>query len=446
MEASRIPAISPVTKRLDRRREYALARKQVRESLVSVAGLIGRPVRDQGGKDIGRLVDILVRHGDATYPPVSGLIVKVGPRSSFINGSQIATLTQDEIRLSSTKNNLEDFIRRDGESLLDADVIDHQIVDVDGMRVVRSSDLYLAQLDRAFRVVGVDVSFVSFLRRIFPGAIRRRPTPDRVLDWAAVASLADGEGPVRTADSRSVLGQMRPADLADLIEDLHGREQEALIDLLEPEVAADALEEMEPQDLLGLMRGLTAQKAAELLTHMEPDESAEVLRDLREGHRESVLAAMSDENAQQLRELVEFDEKLAGGIMTTRMVIVHENQTVAQSLASLVEQTDRGATDGVVVVDDAGRLLDHVQILELVAAKPDAPMSEVIGPPWPTSVLIDTPFGEVIEEFTNNRGSSIVVVDAENKPVGHILADDLVDALVAGTERRWPWQSGGAAS
>jgi Mg/Co/Ni transporter MgtE len=82
----------------------------------------------------------------------------------------------------------------------------------------------------------------------------------------------------------------------------------------------------------------------------------------------------------------------------------------------------------------------------LVAAKPDAPMSEVIGPPWPTSVLIDTPFGEVIEEFTNNRGSSIVVVDAENKPVGHILADDLVDALVAGTERRWPWQSGGAAS
>lgn len=446
MEATRIPAISPVAKRLDRRREYALARKQVRESLVSVAGLIGRPVRDQGGRDIGRLVDILVRHGDATYPPVSGLIVKVGPRSSFIDGSQIATLTQDEIRLSSTKINLQEFTRREGESLLDADVIDHQIVDVDGMRVVRSSDLYLAQLDRAFRVVGVDVSFVSFLRRIFPGAIRRRPTPDRVLDWASVASLADGEGPVRTAESRSVLGQMRPADLADLIEDLHGREQEVLIDLLEPEVAADALEEMEPQELLGLMRGLTAAKAAKLIAHMEPDESAEVLRDLGEEHRESVLAAMSAENAKSLRELVEFADDRAGGIMTTQMVIVHESQTVTQALALMVEQKERGATDGVVVVDDEGRLLDHVQILELVAAKPDAPMSEVIGPPWPTSVLLDTPFEEVIEEFTNNRGSSIVVVDEENKPVGHILADDLVDALVEGVERRWPWQTGGGIS
>ncbi|OIQ76520.1 magnesium transporter MgtE [mine drainage metagenome] len=446
MEATRIPAISPVAKRLDKRREYALARKQVRESLVSVAGLIGRPVRDQAGHDIGRLVDILVRHGDATYPPVSGLIVKVGPRTTYIDSSQIAALNQDEIRLSSSKINLEEFTRRDGESLLDADVIDHQIVDVDGMRVVRSSDLYLAQLDRAFRVVGVDVSFVSFLRRIFPGAIRRRPTPDRVLDWGSVASLAGGEGPVRTAESRSVLGQMRPADLADLIEDLHGREQEVLIDLLEPEVAADALEEMEPQELLGLMRGLTTAKAAKLLAHMEPDESAEVLRDLGEEHRESVLAAMSDENAKSLRELVEFDDDRAGGIMTTRMVIVHESQTVAQALALMVEQKERGATDGVVVVNDSGQLLDHVQILELVAAKSEAPMSEVIGPPWPTSVLIDTPFEEVIEEFTNNRGSSIVVVDEDNKPVGHILADDLVDALVEGVERRWPWQSGGGVA
>ncbi len=446
MRATKIPAINPVAQRFVRRREYALARKQVRESLVSVAGLIGRPVRDQGGRDIGRVVDIVVRHGDATYPPVSGLIVKVGPRSSFIDGSQIATLTQDEIRLSSTKINLQEFTRRKGESLLDADVIDHQIVDVDGMQVVRSSDLYLAHLDREIRVVGVDVSFVSFLRRIFPGAIRRRPTPDRVLDWAAVASLADGEGPVRTADSRSVLGQMRPADLADLIEDLHGREQEVLIDLLEPEVAADALEEMESPELLGLIRGLTAEKAAELLTHMEPDESAEVLRDLDDEHRESVLSAMSAENAKPLRELVEFDDDRAGGIMTTHMVIVNEKETAARALAQLVAQRDRGSTDGVVVVDDVGRLLDHVQVLELLAAESSASMAEVIGPPWPTSVLIDTPFEKVIEEFTNNRGSSIVVVDTDHKPVGHILADDLVDALVEDAGRRWPWQSGGAAS
>ena len=183
------------------RRDSVLARKNIRESLVSVAGLIGRPVRDNDGLDIGKLVDVVVRHGEETYPPVSGLIVKVGQRTLFVNGARISQLTKDEIRLSSTKINLEVFQRRTGESLLDADVIDHQIVDVDGLRVVRSSDLYLAPFDKEIRVVGVDISFVSFLRRVFPGAIRRRPTPDHVVDWASVASLADGTGVVRTAGS-----------------------------------------------------------------------------------------------------------------------------------------------------------------------------------------------------------------------------------------------------
>ena len=186
--------INSVAKKIVGRRDSLLARKNIRDSLVSVAGLIGRPVRHKDGREIGRLVDVVVRHGEETYPPVSGLIVKVGQHKSFINGARISLLTKDEIRLSTTKINLEDFQRREGESLLDADVIDHQIVDVDGLRVVRSSDLYLAPFDREIRVVGVDISFVSFLRRVFPGAIRRRPTPEHVLDWASVASLTDGTG------------------------------------------------------------------------------------------------------------------------------------------------------------------------------------------------------------------------------------------------------------
>jgi hypothetical protein len=109
------------------------------------------------------------------------------------------------------------------QSLLDADVLDHQIVDVNGLRVVRSSDLYLAPLDREIRVVGVDISFKAFIRRIFPGALGRGPIPEHVIDWANVASLAYGTGVVRSTESRAALGQLRPADLADLIEDLAGR-------------------------------------------------------------------------------------------------------------------------------------------------------------------------------------------------------------------------------
>jgi CBS domain-containing protein/sporulation protein YlmC with PRC-barrel domain len=436
MKTSPVTGINTVAKKLSGRGDSVLARKNIRNSLVSVAGLIGRPVRDESGRLIGKLVDIVVRHGEETYPPVSGLIVRVGQSKSFISGQHISKFTNDEIRLSSTKVDLVDFQRRDGESLLDADVLDHQIVDVNGLRVVRSSDLYLAPLDREIRVVGVDISFRSFIRRIFPGALSRRPTPEHVVDWASVASLADTSGVVRTSGSRAVLSQLRAADIADLIEDLAGREQNALIELLDPELAADALEEMEDEELQGLLRGLSSERAAELIARMEPDESAEVLRDLDDEHRESILSSMDAKVASDLRELVSFDEALAGGIMTTHLLLTHEEDTVGAALKMLIENRERDISDGVVVVDARGRLVDHIQVIELVAAKSSALLSTLIGAPFPTAVNPDTPLKEVIEEFADNRGSSIIVVDEKRKPVGRILADDLVDALVAQSASR----------
>jgi len=439
------PSVSPintVAKRLVGRSDLLITRKSVRDSLVSLAGLIGRPVLDPEGLEIGRLVDVVVRHGQETYPPVSGLIVKVSNRKLFINGARISKLTPSSITLSSTKIDFEPFSRRPGESLLDADVLDHQIVDVDGLRVVRTSDLYLAPFNKEIRVVGVDISFVSFLRRLFPGSLSRRPTPDHVIDWASVASLTDSTGVVRTSSTRSALSQLRPADLADLIEDLAGREQGALIELLDPDLAADVLEEMEDDELEGLLRGLSAERSAELLSLMEPDESAEVLRDLDDEHRESILSAMESTTAKQLRHLVSFDEALAGGIMTTHILIVKASDSVAAALQLLVENRERESSDGVVVVDGKGKLLDHIQTVELIAASADSLVSELIAKPYPTAVTSETPIAEVVEEFSNNRGSSIIVIDEKNKPIGRILADDLVDAL---SRNRGLFSQGGVA-
>ena len=406
-----------------------LSRKTIQDSLVSLAGLIGCAVRNEDGELIGRLVDVVVRHGEDAYPPVSGLIVKVGHRKSFIEGARIAKLTHNEIRLASARLNLTDYQRREGESLLDGDVLDHQIVDVNGLRVVRSSDLYLAPLDKEIRVVGVDISFRTFLRRILPGGLGRRPVPQHVLDWSTVASLSNTSGVVKTSSSKTALSQLRPADLADLIEDLAGREQSALIEMLDPELAADALEEMEDDELQGLLRGLSEERAAELLSRMEPDESAEVLRDLDEEHREDILNLMDQKMAKQLRTLAEFDETLAGGIMTTHMITAHDGDTVGDTLKLLVENRERDISDGVVVIDSKGKLMDHIQIIELVAAKPSATLKTLMGPPYPAAVFADAPLNDVIEEFSNNRGSSIVVIDEKGKPIGRILADDLVDAM-----------------
>ncbi len=435
MKTPPVSSINTVAKKIVGRSDNALAKKSIRDSLVSVAGLIGRPVRDENGRDIGQLVDIVVRNDEATYPPVSGLIVKVGQRKSYINGAKISQISQQEIRISSLKINLEDFKRRDGESLLDADVLDHQIVDVDGLRVVRSSDLYLAPFDKEVRLVGVDISFKSFVRRLFPGNLSRVPTPEHVVDWATIASLTSDSGVVQTAGHRSKLSQLRPADLADLLEDLAGREQGAFVALLDPKLAADALEEMEEDELQGLLRGLSNDRAAELLELMEPDESAEVMRDLDEEHRDAIFAQMEKGTARELRELISFDERVAGGMMTTHMLVIKQTDTVGTALKLLIEHKERDVVDGVLVVDNRGRLVDHIQTIELVAAKSSALIETLIAAPFPTTVKIDTPLDEVIEEFSNNRGSSIVVVDVKNKPIGRILADDLVDALTSDESR-----------
>ena len=177
------------------------------------------------------------------------------------------------------------------------------------------------------------------------------------------------------------------------------------------------------------MRGLPTERAAELISQMEPDEGAEVLRDLDEGHREDILEEMDTKVSKDLRKLVSFDETLAGGIMTTHILTATEDETVGNALKLIVEHRERDISDGIIIVDEKGKLIDHIQIVELVSAKPSALLSTLVGPPYPTAVSIETRLPTVIEEFANNRGSSIIVVDEKEKPVGRILADDIIDAI-----------------
>ena len=115
--------------------------------------------------------------------------------------------------------------------------------------------------------------------------------------------------------------------------------------------------------------------------------------------------------------------------MTTHVLTAKESDSVAFALKQIVEHRDRDVSDGIVIVDEKGKLIDHIQIVELVSAKPSALLSTLVGPPYPTAVSIETRLPTVIEEFANNRGSSIIVVDEKEKPVGRILADDIIDAI-----------------
>ncbi|MGE7436328.1 MULTISPECIES: magnesium transporter MgtE N-terminal domain-containing protein [Kitasatospora] len=416
------------------------ASRAVRTSLVSLAGLIGGPVANQAGQEVGRIVDVVARlYGPEPYPPVTGLIIRIGRRRAFIAADAIDRVLSGQARLRTARVDLRDFTRRPGEVLLARDVMDHQLVDIDGIQVTRAADLYLAPLADRTVLVGVDVSLSTLLRRIGPRRWQIRPTPERVLDWQSVAPFGEqamhGPAEVRLRASRSALHRMRPADLADILEDLGRHERQQLLDWLEPEHAADALEEMEPAELENLLREAPPEHAARLVDEMEPDEAADALRDLLPGERETLLARMPAPEAAELRTLLTHREGTAGGAMTTLLVTARPSQTIADVRAELAAQAEhRTEVDAVAVLDDDDRLIGDIPLFDLAVAEDTAVVADLVawlaqfGPP--VTVRPDTRLAEAADHLVAARATSLLVVDQDAHPLGRILADDILDALL----------------
>lgn len=437
---------SSLRARRDARRQRLLTNRHIAAALQSVAAVVGRPVLMAGGAEVGRLVDLVARWEGDSYPPVTGIVVRVGRRLAFVAIGEVDELAADAIRLSSARFDLRDFERREGEVLLNGDVIDHQLVDVDGIRVVRASDLYVARVAGAVRLVGVDVSFRSLVRRLGPARARDRVAPEGILDWAAIQPFGTGNGPVRLRRTNHELSRLHPSELADLLEELGRTERQDLLEVLEPESAADALEEMEADELEKLLRELPAERAAELVAEMEPDEAVDALRVLDDDEREELLGAMATDAASALRRLLRFPALTAGGVMTTRIVTIPDSATVAEVRTKLRELAEhRADIDCVLVVDDDGQVVDDISMFELFTAEPDVAVSTIVGPPWPFTVPVEMRLAEVVDRVVESRGTSVIVVDDAGRPIGRILVDDVVDALVAeggrARARRYGWGS-----
>jgi CBS domain-containing protein/sporulation protein YlmC with PRC-barrel domain len=441
--APRRPGILPERGPHQRRRRTRriLASQGVFDSIVSLAGLLGRPVRNQTGQEIGRLDDVVARWADGqVYPPVSGLVIRVGRRLAFVPASAVDRIGHAEVILRSSRLDLRDVVRRPEEVLLAKDVLDHQLVDVEGVQVIRAADLYLAEVIGRIRLVGADVSNATLLRRLGPRRWRQRPTPDRVIDWAAIQPFSESSGSdeaatqVHLRTTNEGLHRLRPGELADLLEDLRRDERRELLAALGPDEAADALEEMQPDDLEQLLRESDPVEAARLLTVMEPDEAVDALRDLPLAVRAEVLNQIPATTAVALRELLGYDEDEAGGIMTTTLVRASSGMKVKKVVDQLsAARTHEIDLDAVAVVDSDGRLLGDVALLDVLLAlraDSDTRMSALLDDEDIVTVNPRTPVNEVAQKLIEARRHSMVVVDDGGRPVGRILADDVLDALV----------------
>src|ERR1700691_5852606 len=436
------PAVSALRARYEQRVERLTALRHVRSELVSLAGLIGKPVINQAGQQIGHVADVVARwDSNQPYPPVTGLIARVGRRRAWLPIDAVQEFGRDRIRLRTARLDLREVARRPGDVQRARDVIDHQLVDTDGARVIRASDLYLARVAGVVQLVGVDVGFNSLLRRLRPARFRGPPTPEKVIDWASITSFGSQHGPGGTLQAAEHgLQRLRPGELADLLEDLGRTERRDLLARLAPDRAADALEEMQPEELVQLLRESGRADAAELLGRMEPDEAADGLRELDPGEQEKLLAAMPAEARDRAATLLGYGERSAGGIMTTVLVTATPAETIMQVRDRLRANREHDEDlAGIIVLGDDGKLLDDVTMTELFLADLETTVDALIGPPWPVTVLPDAGLDEITERLVESRHSSVVVVDEEDRPLGRILVDDVLDMLVPDRHRfRFP--------
>jgi Mg/Co/Ni transporter MgtE len=288
--------------------------------------------------------------------------------------------------------------------------------------------------------VGADVSTSTLLRRLGPRRFRPLPTPDRVIDWAAIQPFGDtvdsvdGKTQVRLKTTHEGLHRLRPGELADLLEDLRRDERSELLAALSADEAADALEEMQPDDLAQLLREADPDDAARLLAAMEPDEAVDALRDLPPATRIELLRRMAPTAAVALRELLGYPEDEAGGIMTTALVLVTANDTVGHVADQL--EAARGHDldlDAVAVVDKERRLIGDISLLTILLtlrSSPDTRVSTLLSDEDVVTVHPHASADELAGQLVEARRLSLVVVDDDGHPIGRILADDVLDALV----------------
>lgn len=414
--------------------------------MLFLASMLDQPVHGKTGEPIGRLEDVIVRLGDELYPPITGLVVRDRRRPFFVPASQLESIN-GVTRLSSSTVNLRSFSRRDGEVLLRKDVLDHQIIDITGRRIVRVNDVQVARVESVYRIVGVDVSPQALLRRLGPRSWSDRIVGRQIIDWRDAQYLASA-APVQLKVSYDRLSELNPVDLARIVDALSYRESAEIVAALDDETAAETLEEVSDERLADLIEGMDQERAADILEEMDPGAAADVLEDLDEEVAEQLLAKMEPDEAADVQALLAYDEDSAGRIMTTDFVRIRPSATVGDALAlirSLEEVPDpllavyimdeRPAPDAADATQPAGSddaplyLSGIVRLRNLILSDPAMLLQEVMDNDVPTISPTDRAedAARVLAEYNL---LAVPVLGDDGGMIGIVTVDDALAVLL----------------
>ncbi|MBA2676789.1 MAG: magnesium transporter [Ktedonobacteraceae bacterium] len=403
--------------------------------------LVGQPIKDPRGEKVAVLKDVIVhidpREGksDEMYPALAGLLVHTAGRDVWIPAAQVATFEEKSIRLASAQMDLQRFIRRDGEILLGKDVLDKQLVDIEGRRVVRVNDLALGQVpgELELRLLAVDISLRALSRRVLFSLSGEHPRgKEKLLDWADVQYFASNAPAVQLHVSHERLGKLHPADLARILDDLSHQQRDELMRTLDDETVADTLEEMDSDEAADILEEIEEERASDILEEMNPDAAADIVADLDQEKADKLLSLMDYEESEDVRELLFYSRDSAGGMMTNDFLFLPAHLEAAEALRQIRAMEEQPEfVDYLYVAEPGTERVIGVASLRDVVFCPDrtTPLDQIMEHDL-VSVQPTTPSKEAATLLTAYGLRAIPVLDDEGIMLGIITFDDALDVLL----------------
>lgn len=413
-------------------------------STLALTELLGATVYDPSGA-AGRVREItLAPQEDRSR--IASLIVKTKSGNRLLPFAAVSAINGG-VRTSTASGDWPAANGTEGLFLLERDLLDQQVIDVNGRKVVRVNDVDLefdSPKDPAFgrpvlRVQSVDVGARGAVRRLLRGVAPRTALqallgkiPPRSIPWKFVDVIeTDPARRVKLKISHEGIAKLHPADIADIVEELAPDERQAVFQTLDEETAAEALEEVEPKVQKAIVESLDSERAADIVEEMDPDAAADLLGDLPEDRTEQILVQMEPEAQQDVVELLEHKEETAAGRMTTEFLALPVGATVQNAIDSMREfEGGVEAVSTIYLVDSNGTLLAAVPLARIVLAPTSTPMLSLSQEPL---VLAHEGVGdnEVAELFDKYNLQTLPVVDEHNKLTGIITSDDVISMLRA---------------
>jgi magnesium transporter len=406
-----------------------------------ISEYLNQRISNEHGETIGHAIDFLISSRD-TKPQIQALIARKNRLLFSIPWDVVAKMDRAGFHLSSTV--LRPYAEREEHILLGRDVLDKQIVDRQGMKVVRVNDLEVEEADGKLYLKAVDVGLSGLLRRLyFERPLKwlsktiHRPIGTRQIPWAMVDTLGSRTDPMKLKVTVDRLQKLHPADLADIAEGLDREERNVLFSSLDSEKAAETIGEIDQEEMqASIIANLEPEKASDILEEMPPDDAADLLADLPVATAADLLDRMEDEDAADVKELMQYPEDTAGGLMTTEYISLLESLTAEEAIEELRRQAPEAETIYYLYVVDPEEHLEGVLSLrQLIISPKERPIREILIRE-PALVLIDDKQEKVAEVIEKYDLLAIPVVDDQNRLQGIVTVDDVMNLLMEDKARK----------